>query len=271
MPFDHLTRKFDAVGGSALEKAIAVLSVVTRAERPMGFSELAAELELSRQAVHRIASQMESLGLVRRVPGREGIVVGPGIVELGLNALQSSARMAEVRVILRDLVSSVGETCNIGVLDRDEVVYVERVECDWPLRLQYGAGSRVPIHASAIGKLLMAHLPARTRRRILSAGPLAQLTPSTLSNPDILETQFKVIRKQGYAVNDQENVIGLMGLAVPILDQESRVAAAVSVQAPVARMDAIKAVSHVPRFQDAARRLSDCFQSMMLNAPKGDV
>lgn len=270
MPFDHLTRKFDAANGSALEKALAVLGVVTRADRPVGFSEIADALELSRQAVHRIAGQMEALGMVRRVPGREGLTVGPVMAELGLNALQSAAQGGAVRVILKDLVTAVGETCNVGVLDRDEVVYIERVECDWPLRLQYGAGSRVPMHASSIGKLLMAYLPARTRRRILTATPLTAFTPATLTNPDALETQFKVIRRQGYAINEQENVAGLMGLAVPIKDAQGKVVAGVSVHAPVARMATADAIAHVARFQAAAERLSACFQDMITPLPIGE-
>lgn len=236
--------------------------MISRADRPVGFSEIAAELNLSRQAVHRIAVQMEGLSLIRRVPGRDGLIIGPGGVEIALGLIHAASHAAPVSLILRDLVGAIGETCNVGVIDRDQVVYIERVECDWPLRLTYHAGSRVPIHASGIGKLLMAHLPARTRRRILSSAPLPKLTDHTVTDPVALETQFKQIRKQGFAANNQENVVGLMGFAVPIRNAKGDVIAGVSVHAPVARMTPAQAQTHLPLFKQAAARLSACFADM---------
>ena len=164
-------------------------------------------------------------------------------------------RTAPMQAILEDLVGEVGETCNVGVLDRDRVVYIARVECDWPLRLQVGVGSRVPIHATAIGKLLLAHLPSRTRRRIIEARPLEQFTDKTLINAEGLESQLATIRRQGYAANDEENMVGMMGFAVPINDPQGRVAAGVALHAPKARMTVAAAEAHLAAFQRAAGRL----------------
>ncbi|MEK9672462.1 MAG: IclR family transcriptional regulator [Rhodospirillaceae bacterium] len=251
MPFDDDVKRANPTG-SALEKSLAVLDVLARSDRPMGLPEIGAALDLPRQTVHRVTAQLESLALVRRLPGREGFLVGAKLLDLGLNALQAGMSMTPLRVILRELVDRVGETCNVGVLDRDEVVYIDRVECDWPLRLQYGPGSRLAPHATGIGKLLMAHLPARTRRRIIESGKLKKFTDNTIADPDALESQFKTIRKQGYAVNDQESVVGLMGLAVPITDPGGRVIAGLALHAPTARMSIADAVKHVPLFQETA-------------------
>jgi len=219
--------------------------------------------------VHRIAGQMEALSLIRRVPGRDGLIVGPGAVDMSLGVIHAASQAAPVSLILRDLVNAIGETCNVGVIDRDQVVYIERVECQWPLRLTYHTGSRVPIHASGIGKLLMAHLPARTRRRILTSAPLPKLTERTLTKPEDLEEQFKLIRRQGFAANDQENVVGLMGFAVPVRNAKGEVVAGVSAHAPVARMTVEQAQGYLPLFRQAAERLSNCFQDMT-SASEGD-
>ena len=256
MPFDTDTPRATQTG-SALEKSLAVLDLLSRAEGPLALSELADRLNLPRQTVHRILGQMEDLALVRRLPGRDGFAVGSKLIDLGLNAVASGISMSPIRAILRDVVDAIGETCNIGVLDRGEVVYVERVECDWPLRLQYGPGSRLAPHASAIGKLLLAHLPARNRRRIIEREPLKAFTDVTVTDPAALDAQFREIRKQGYAVNNQESVTGLMGLAVPVTDADGKVIAGLAVHGPVARMSIEDAVRRVPLFQRAAGELSE--------------
>src|SRR3546814_13027722 len=107
---------------------------------------------------------------------------------LALMALGRSFRDAPRRVILEQIVETVGETCNVGVLDGSQVVYLDRVECDWPLRTQLHAGSRVPLHCTGMGKLFLATLPERARRRIIETLPLRRSTENTITDPERLET-----------------------------------------------------------------------------------
>lgn len=248
--------------GSALSKAVAVMHALLSADRPQTLADLSTATDMPRQTVHRILGQLEEEALVRRLPDREGFMIGPRMVGLGIEALGAAARTSPIRAVLYNLVQEVGETCNLGVLDRDRVVYIERVECAWPLRLQLGVGSRVPTHATAIGKLLLAHLPSRTRKRILNAGKLERFTEYTLTDPEKLEQQFARIRRQGFAANDQENTLGLIGFAVPIRDDKNRVIAGVSVHAPEARMSVDKAESQLENFRRAARQLEEEFRHL---------
>lgn len=252
---DSDTQSLRKETGSALSKAVAVLSAMLQAERSLSLAEIADRLDLPRQTVHRIMGQLEDEALVRRLPGDDGYMVGPAMVDLGIDALAAAGRTAPMRAILEDLVAEVGETCNVGVLDRDRVVYIARVECDWPLRLQIGVGSRVPIHATAIGKMLLAHLPSRTRKRIVEARPLECFTEKTVTDPEVLEAQLTAIRRQGFAGNDEENMIGMMGFAVPVQDPRGRVAGGVALHAPKARMTVESAEVHLEAFRRAAGRL----------------
>ena len=242
-------------GSSALGKGVTVLSAILNAPKPPSLSELADATDLPRPTVFRVVKQLEDTLLVTRTPGGDKYVVGPNLMALATDAMSSFARIAPVRAILNALVAEIGETCNLGVLDRDGVIYVERVECAWPLRLQIGVGTRVPLHATAIGKLLLAHLPARTRKRILCAGPLQRFTENTLTERSALEAHFKQIRRLGYASNDQENTAGLVGIAVPVFDSKGRVFAGLSVHAPAARMTIPTAVTKLDRFKAAAQQI----------------
>lgn len=250
--FSHITPPDT---GSALGKGVTVLSAILNAPHPPSLNDLAEMTDLPRPTVFRVVRQLEETLLISRSPDGEKYLVGPNLMALAADAFSSFLHAAPVRSVLTNLVNEIGETCNVGVLDRDGVVYIDRVECAWPLRLQIGVGSRAPLHATGIGKLLLAHLPSRTRKRILTSGPLERFTENTLTSPKSLEIQFKQIRRLGYACNDQENTMGLVGMAVPIYDAKGRVVAGLSVHAPAARMTIQAATQKLDRFRDAARQI----------------
>ena len=143
---------------SALGKTLAVLEAVTDHPHGIGLPDLAASLGLPRQTVHRLLGQLQSSGLLLRDPARERFLVGPRLTRLSLAALGSNNRWAPVKSVMQELVDEVGETCNIGVLDGLDYVYVERIECEWPLRIHLEVGNRSPAHCLSGGKVLLAHL-----------------------------------------------------------------------------------------------------------------
>ena len=157
-----------------------------------------------------------------------------------------------MHAILAELVASMGETCNIGLLDRAELVYVDRVECDWPLRLQLAPNSRVPVHCTANGKLLLSFLESRTRKKLIAGMALTRFTENTITDPQRLEEDCQAIRRDGYAVNDQEYHLGLIGLAVPICDAQGRVIAGLAVHSPLPRLDIAGLRGHLPAMRKAA-------------------
>jgi IclR family acetate operon transcriptional repressor len=247
----------DPQKGSALQKAMSVLEAVVGARQPLGLPDLTAQVGLPKQTVHRIVRQLEDQRLLRREPARDRYAVGPRLSRLALDTIYAAYHAGPTRAILQELVAEIGETCNVGMLDEHEVVYIDRVECDWPLRVRLQAGSRVPAHCTAIGKLLLADLPARARRRLLAAAPLARHTPNTIADPERLQAEFAHIREQGYSINDQEYAVGLIALAVPIRDRAGRAIAALAVHAPEARFNLEQARSHLPALQAAAARLAE--------------
>lgn len=249
------TRVAPSEANSALAKALSVVDVLLSEGRPLPLAEIARRLGVPRQTTHRLVNQLEASGLLRREPARQYYGLGPRLLGLGVEVLRSAWQSGPVRAIMAELVERVGETCNLGVLDRDTVVYIERVECDWPLRVQLRPGSRVPLHATAIGKLLVANLPSRARRRILAAVPLTRYTANTLTDPDTLERQMREIRKQGYSLNDEENLDGVIGLAVPVEAGEGKVIAGLSLHAPSLRMSLVQARAHLSELRRAAAKI----------------
>lgn len=252
-----------APGSAPLARAMHVLETVIDAGMPLCIAELAERTAIPKPTLHRLVNNLIAEGLLRtEVPGN-ALVPGMRVTSLLCRMQAGSWAGGPLRAIMTALVGEIRETCNFGVIDRDAVLYVERVECDWPIRVQLGQGSRVPLHASAIGKLLWAHLPARARRQLMASVQRPALTGATLTDADALETEFRDIRRQGYALNRAENTDGLIGLALPVRlggADSAKVVAGLSVHAPLARLDIDGALRLLPRFQAAAIEVGRALQ-----------
>lgn len=242
--------------GSALEKALQVLEAVVDQPQTIGLPDLTARVGLPRQTVHRVLLQLEENGLVTRDPSRDRYAVGPDMSRLALKTLYSDNQGAPIRFILQELVDDIQETCNVGVLDGLEFVYLERIECDWPLRVHLAAGSRVPAYCVSGGKVLLGHLPFDLLDRLLKSASLKTYTDKTITDVAELETALETVREAGYAINDEEFSVGIGGLAVPIMDRSDRPVAALALHAPLSRLSVDDMLKHLPKLQAAASRLA---------------
>ncbi len=241
---------------SALDKALAVLEAISDQPQAVGLPDLTARLGLPRQTVHRILAQLEANGLVLRDPTRDRFSVGPRLSRLALAALSSGNQSAPVRAILSRLVDDVQETSNVGVLDGMEFVYLERIECHWSLRVHLQAGSRVPAYCTSGGKALLAHTPDELRQRLLHSCKLLAHTDRTHTDLEALEDEFARVRTLGYALNDQEYTIGIVGVAVPILSSDGRALGALALHGPEPRFSLDTAKQQVQRLKTAAKALA---------------
>ena len=224
--------------------------------------EIGRELGQNRQTTHRVLAQLEELELVARDIQPERFRLGARFGRLAIDGLSSMASRHQVRATLVELVDEVRETCNIGVLDGHQVVYVERVECDWPLRVQLQAGSRVPAYCTAIGKLLLAHMDEGRLRHYLSTVDLKPLNANTIIDPHRLRTHLVEIRRDGFSINDQEDSVGLLAVAVPLCGRDGRVLGGLALHGPEARLPRERAISLVPRMLIAAKLLTAEFASV---------
>ena len=168
--------------------------------------------------------------------------------------LLSAQVRAARHAILQQLVDELGETCNFTMPAGTEVVYLDRVETAWPLRFHLQPGSRVPLHCSASGKLFLAYMPAVQRNRLLDHLQYRRYTTNTITTRNRLEAELARVRAQGYALDNEEFLVGLVCIAVPVFDLRSkpRVRGSVAVQAPASRFPVDRATSALPALQRTA-------------------
>ena len=161
-------------GSMVVTRALQLLETIAASERPLALPELCALLELPKATTHRLCQQLERGGYLAREPGGRRYTPGARLLRVGFNVLRSGLT-AERHQILTALVDAIGETCNFTTLAGQEVIYLDRVESRWPLRLHFEIGSHVPIHCTASGKILLAAMKPAERRRIVDAVGLPAL------------------------------------------------------------------------------------------------
>lgn len=249
-----MARKLDRT--SPLLRAFALLERIVEADSPITLHAATAGAGLPKPTVYRMLAALEDAGLVMREPGDRRVGAGPRLTRLALHVLRQGTARGPRRAILQALTESIGETVNLTAIDGGEIVYLDRVESAWPLRIALQPGSRVPLHCSASGKLLLALLPAARRRRLVEALALTRHTEQTIVDRRALTRELVRVRQARVATDNEEFIAGLVCVAVPVTLADGRAVASVAVQAPVARMPLAAALRHVPALRRAADALA---------------
>ena len=252
---------------SATQRVFAVMECIATSERPLTVSDLAVLLDMPKGTMHRIVHQLDADGLLMPEAGSRGYVPGPRLLNFGLSVVNAGMRNAPRRAVMERISAETGETINFGLISGGALVYVDRVEAAWPFGLRYEIGSRVPTYCTSMGKLLLAHMPKRRRDHLLNVTPLHAYTPHTLTDPAQLEEEFTKIRAQGYSLDNQGFLAGVICIAVPVHDARGNVCAAIAASAPLARMSIDKAIGHVNLLTHAAGEISASWSMQAPEAP----
>ena len=250
----------DAISTATL-RTFAILDFVARAPAAVEVSSVIETLALPKATAYRLVDGLVSSGYLAREPARKRLIVGSRLTDLAFATMRASMRDSSRHALLRRLAHQVNETCNIGVILNGEIVYLDRVEAEhWPLRLHFGAGSRVPLHCSAIGKLHLALLPARRRQRLLQSLELRPFTDRTITERLRLEDELRQIRKERVSFDREEYIAGVVCVAMPVTGRNGEMLAAIAIQAPEARMNVQMARGHLPALRRATEELAETFQ-----------
>ena len=246
-----------ATTGSSAERTLRLLGIVAREGRPMALAELTQRLGLPKVTAHRICLNLLEGGFLVRDVDERSFSVGPALRDLAFATLNHGVARGLRHQILAALVAEIGETCNFTTQDGAEVLYLDRVEAKWPLRLSLDVGSHVPLHCTASGKLFLASLPAADRDQILGRLTLDRRTPATITTARALREECARIAACGYSCDREEFITGLIAVAVPIVAADGRTRAAVAVHAPSTRMALDRALTKLPALRAAAARLGE--------------
>jgi IclR family transcriptional regulator, acetate operon repressor len=243
-------------GNTPVMRLFSLLELIASKDHFVSLRDLADETGFPKPTLHRMLGQLEGAGLlIRQGDGRHygtGARLRRFAEDLLRNATQHGARHA----VLRALVDEIGETCNVTALSGGEVLYLDRVETPEPLRFSLHPGSRVPVHCTASGKVLLSQMSPGQRRKLLAHAPLMRNTAKTITDLGTLEEEFERARRDGFALDDEEFLPGLICIAVLVPSDGGRSNTAVAVQAPTVRLPRHDALRVLPALRRAARAMS---------------
>lgn len=235
---------------TVLGKAVAILHAFSADDQVLRLAELVRRTGLHKATVHRLAGELVTNRLLDRTPS--GYRLSVGLFELGMRASLERSLLELAMPFLQDLYERTHETVHLGVREGTEVVYVAKIGGHRQVASPSRAGGRMPLHCTAIGKVLLAYGGPELRRSVL-ARPLERRTARTVVAPGLLQRQLDDALETGVAFEHEESALGLVCLAAPVITDSVESLAAISVTGPTTRF---RPEAHVPAVRAAATGLA---------------
>jgi len=240
-------------------RTLLILEILGKSDHPMTPTEINAHLDLPKQTVHRLCKTLEEEGYLTRERYGKRLQPSNRLKELASGILYNSRDKVGIRQVLVDISSQVRETVNFAIPEENGMMYLDRVETDWPFRIQLPVGSNVPFHCTASGKCFLASLSPSIRKRTVETMKLEASTPNTFCDMQALLEELKRVSKQGYAVDNEEFMEGMVAIAVPVKDTQNRFCAAIAFHAPMQRMSLSQAIERKDIMLEGAQKLGQYF------------
>ena len=236
----------------SVERVFHLLEVVADAEREMSLSELSQAVELPLPTIHRLLRTLVGPGYIRQLPNRT-YVLGPRLIWLGEAATRQLGPTG--RPFLQHLADELGESANMAALDGQMIVYVGQVQSNRSMRMFTEVGRRAFPHATGVGKALLATLPNAEVEKIVRGTGMPQPTSKSAASLEELFERLDVVREQGFAIDDEEQELGVRCYAMAVPGERSRIA--ISVSGPSSRVDADFGERAVPLLREVAQQVAE--------------
>lgn len=241
--------------GNTFLRVFQILEAVADFAKPVTSVEISERTNLPLATAHRLCQMLIHERFLQYEVDGKRVWAGPRVFDFAGRVLSGAHLNMDRRNILQNLVDEVGETCNVSIPDDLTMIYADRVESRWPLRVQFTTGAHVPLHCTASGKLYLSQLPTDKLERIMSRHKLERMTKATITNPKVLQKELTKIRESGYGWDNEEFITGMVAVSVPVRDSKGRFCAAIAVHGPTQRMSLSIARKRLPALQLAARKI----------------
>jgi len=238
-----------------VSKVLRILEALHDAPSGLQLRDVAKITGVNKSTAYRFLAHLETEGYLYR--DSVGLyVIGPKLARLG-TGLNYDVMLRKIsRPVLQRLWETVGETVNLGILDGHQVLYVDVMQSSHTFRLASEVGSRRPVHCTSLGKAMAAYLPPQELQDLLKSIKLERQTPKTIVQRTKFEKELARVRQRGYAVDDEEAVLGARCVASPITDASGKVVAGLSVGGPVTRITAARIGPLTTLLKEAAASIS---------------
>ncbi|MCF4097566.1 IclR family transcriptional regulator [Maritalea mediterranea] len=240
----------------SLDRAFALLNIIAAAPDGIALGVLAQKAGLAPSTTHRLLGALEGQGVVE-FDGQGGVwQIGLAAFQIGAGFIQRRDFIAAARAPMRQLMQDAGETVNLAILHQHRVVFVAQIECEEVMRMAVKIGSIGPLHASAVGKAMLAFLSPELAAQLIKRLNFPKLTAKTLPDNVSFENELQKVRDQGFALDDEEQSRGLRCIAAPVFNEYAEPVCAISISGPTVRVTADRTGQLSALVQAAADRVT---------------
>ena len=239
----------------SLDRAMAVFEHLST-QSGVSLSALSEQLGESTATLYRILFTLEARGLVEFDQAQQLWHIGPGAFIIGARFLRRTSLVERARPVLRKLMEETGETANLGIEKSSHVLFVSQVETHANIRAFFPPGTLSPLHASGIGKALLAFMDSDQCDRIVAQQKLERFTEHTLCDAFALKEDLKAVRNRGYSIDGEEKNLGMRCIAAPVFNNYGEVVAGLSVSGPTSRVSTDKIDTLAASVKEAAKALT---------------
>ncbi|HEY5330072.1 MAG TPA: IclR family transcriptional regulator C-terminal domain-containing protein [Acidobacteriaceae bacterium] len=241
---------------ASLARGLLVIQAFTPQTPQMTISQISVRTGLSRAAVRRCLYTLSKLGFAGAEDGQR-YSLRPKMLTLANTYTATSTLASAAQPILERMSAALGESFSVATLDGEDIVYIARTTVTRVMSVDLHIGSRLPAFCTSMGRVLLAYLPQDQLEQYLQRATFTQYTPRTMTSPDKLRLALRNVRRNGYALCDQELEIGLRSLAVPVYAPNGRVVATVNLSGNAPRMPMLDMQTRfLPHLRAAAGELS---------------
>ena len=247
----------------ALHKASRILAMLSQKEADL--AEVMAELELPKSSAYSLLLTLEEIGFVRRLPKKNKFTLGFRLFELGNLAVAKVSVRDQAMEFLQELSRSEKVTCHLGALDGNEAMYLLKVDPKDSILINSWEGKRLSLTSSAMGKTLLAWLPEDRKRTLLDSASFVAKTSKTIVDKKVFYDHLTVVKKQGWALDDEEDILGIRCIAAPVFSANDEVRYSLSASSTVQGITKERIPSLVNKIEEAARNISQALGASRKN------
>ena len=204
-------------GAPSVKKAFAILSAISSAKDGMGVSDLAKKLKMAKSTVHGMTSALEELGAAMRDPLTKKYKLGFALLEIGRSAYSQIDLQTSARPVTEELMERTRTSVFLGILNWDRVTILDIVESRQGLNITAPVGSAIPLFAGAVGKVFLASMPEHQAAKIVKSKGLPRFTDKSIVDLDVYFNELRQVREEGFAVDDEEYILGVRAVASPLM------------------------------------------------------
>lgn len=220
----------------SIDRALSILEVLSDYEGGLGLTEISTKIDLHKSTVYRLLSTLIYKGYVKQDKNNNKYKITFKLFELGNKAVENIDILSVARPFIEQLMEQVNEVVHLVLLENQDIIYIDKVESYNTIRMHSNIGKRSPAYSTSVGKAIMAFLSEQKSDEIWENSNIEKHTEKTITDYHKFKEELETIRKKYYAIDDEENELGVRCIGAPIFNHKKEPIAAISISGPISRV-----------------------------------